>query len=578
MIPNKSNTTNGCDNTSSNCVIWQGPDLTCVDICNGDTISDVVAKLAEQLCECCGLTGEGGRARSASSIDIRTVNQLCLESDYGKANNIQTLLTNIIDKLCTCCASTQSATDTCSCSIPIPECLREKARNYLNTTDSISTMVLHDPNTNKGYAHFLAEQICVNGVAIVDVKRQMNSLDGRVLNLEGKINRKTTSTVPNVTLAIGGTGRPQKIESAVVATNNTLSKYATLIGSTGQINTAIAAAPELGARNRLSGPGTMSGSRNWITVPRNLAQSFQNLWLTMADTRNALESIKETVANPLCDDVKFDVKVTLQKDAVGAVTEMNFDFSDSVIPSQYNDCNNLTKVTVTDSSLNQISFKVNVAGQYQSSSSPYRLVNNKMGALDLASNYSVRVEFCATNGDNQCSEIQNITVHNETSCPTLTIGTVTNSTIPFTVSSLKYPANNGYTVTVELKSNSGSLIDSRSFTSFTSNLTGTFSNLQPETQYRINTLVTKDGIKETTNCPDQLQSTNAPLCNSSLYTAASPEWKTTLDNLTIGGNTLEIATYNDGATQTKWQAGFDDTNTPIVTQASTTGVTGWNHQ
>ena len=29
-------------------------DLTCVDICKGDTVSDVVARLAEKLCECCG--------------------------------------------------------------------------------------------------------------------------------------------------------------------------------------------------------------------------------------------------------------------------------------------------------------------------------------------------------------------------------------------------------------------------------------------------------------------------------------------------------------------------------------------
>ena len=39
MIPtNSSATTNGCDNISSNCVIWQGPDISCIDLCNGDTI------------------------------------------------------------------------------------------------------------------------------------------------------------------------------------------------------------------------------------------------------------------------------------------------------------------------------------------------------------------------------------------------------------------------------------------------------------------------------------------------------------------------------------------------------------
>ena len=49
MIPTNSNSPNNCDPISSNCVIWQGPDLTCVDVCQGDTISNVVAALCTQL-------------------------------------------------------------------------------------------------------------------------------------------------------------------------------------------------------------------------------------------------------------------------------------------------------------------------------------------------------------------------------------------------------------------------------------------------------------------------------------------------------------------------------------------------
>ena len=39
-----------CSPTSSNCVIWQGPDLACIKLCKGDTVSDVIAKLATELC------------------------------------------------------------------------------------------------------------------------------------------------------------------------------------------------------------------------------------------------------------------------------------------------------------------------------------------------------------------------------------------------------------------------------------------------------------------------------------------------------------------------------------------------
>ena len=51
MLPSNTNNTSPCTPVSSNCVIWQGPDIACIDLCNGDTVSDVVAKLATKLCE-----------------------------------------------------------------------------------------------------------------------------------------------------------------------------------------------------------------------------------------------------------------------------------------------------------------------------------------------------------------------------------------------------------------------------------------------------------------------------------------------------------------------------------------------
>ena len=43
-------TQEGCNPMSSNCVIWQGPDIPCIKLCKGDSISDITAKLAEELC------------------------------------------------------------------------------------------------------------------------------------------------------------------------------------------------------------------------------------------------------------------------------------------------------------------------------------------------------------------------------------------------------------------------------------------------------------------------------------------------------------------------------------------------
>jgi hypothetical protein len=40
-----------CTPLSSNCVVWQGPDISCLSLCSGDTITDVVYQLALKVCE-----------------------------------------------------------------------------------------------------------------------------------------------------------------------------------------------------------------------------------------------------------------------------------------------------------------------------------------------------------------------------------------------------------------------------------------------------------------------------------------------------------------------------------------------
>ena len=50
MLPLSTRNTKGCTPISSNCVVWQGPNLACINVCNGDNISTVVAKVAEFVC------------------------------------------------------------------------------------------------------------------------------------------------------------------------------------------------------------------------------------------------------------------------------------------------------------------------------------------------------------------------------------------------------------------------------------------------------------------------------------------------------------------------------------------------
>ena len=569
MIPNKSNTTNGCDNTSSNCVVWQGPDLTCVNVCNGDTISDILAKMCESIVSI---------TSTSTGVDISTINQLCLEETYGVANNVQALIQNIITEVCK--VHDHAGSDPCSCVIPLPTCLQYVEEGTGNT---ITQLPLYDSNTGVGYATVLANQICNNINAISQLQNTQVNHEARIVTLEQRPARERYVAPKVVPTFVGTPGRPVSLEKAVALTEEYVGELQRSTGAPSAISTALNVAPNYNDRDRLSGKGTMNAISQWNVSPSNMAQSFQNLWITMNDTRNAVQSIKETVASPLCKDVTLGVTGSVEKTNEGTFSKLMLDFTGSTIPTGYIPCDSRgTKLTITDSSLNTVVVYADVVNHLQNEGT-FGITQNLMGNLDLGSNFSIRVDFCVSNGDNQCQEIYNFTVDNEMACPNLTIGTITSDSADFGIASIAIPANKGHVISVNLRSTAGTLIDSRSFTAFGSSIAGTFSNLSAATSYQMLIEITRSGSTKPIQCAIQTFATTAPSCSTELMQSGSTRWFTsaTADTESVsGGNTLDIAAYNDGAgSLTKWTAGWNGKNQPIVMQdTSVTGIEGWSHQ
>ena len=74
-----------CINTSSNCVIWQGPDIECIALCKGDTITDVIYKMAVELCVI------------MDTFDLTNYDLQCITTDPG---DFKGLIQILIDKVC----------------------------------------------------------------------------------------------------------------------------------------------------------------------------------------------------------------------------------------------------------------------------------------------------------------------------------------------------------------------------------------------------------------------------------------------------------------------------------------------
>ena len=87
MKPNNFTDAN-CESKSSNCVVWDGPDIDCIKLCKGDSVTKVVYALATQLCTV------------MSQMDISNYDLKCLTSTNCAPLDFKGLMNLLIAKAC----------------------------------------------------------------------------------------------------------------------------------------------------------------------------------------------------------------------------------------------------------------------------------------------------------------------------------------------------------------------------------------------------------------------------------------------------------------------------------------------
>ena len=171
MLPTNSNTVNTCDPISSNCVVWQGPDLTCVDVCQGDTISDIIAALCTQILLLQAASNSG------STFNIADINQTNLVGDT--ATNLTELIQLMIDNIVinqgtgtNTGGGTSSAfgcTEVLKCVVTIPECFQ----TFMNTGGSLMDWIT-----------VVSNLLCTLDTTGGSTQAIVSSLQQKVTNLE----------------------------------------------------------------------------------------------------------------------------------------------------------------------------------------------------------------------------------------------------------------------------------------------------------------------------------------------------------------------------------------------------------
>jgi hypothetical protein len=78
----------GCSSVSSNCIIWSGPDLKCINLCKGDSITEVVYEMAMVLCNI------------MEELDVTDYDLSCLIGDKCPPNSLKEVIELLSKKIC----------------------------------------------------------------------------------------------------------------------------------------------------------------------------------------------------------------------------------------------------------------------------------------------------------------------------------------------------------------------------------------------------------------------------------------------------------------------------------------------
>lgn len=271
-----------CSPTSSNCVIWQGPDLACIKLCKGDTVSDVVAKLAAELCTI------------LDQLNVNNYDLTCFNSSACPPVDFQALIQFLINHICALegvTPNTNPSTSTC------PDCVVSIAPCFI--IGSQTTMQLTD------YVQMIGERVCDLITTIDGLQIQIDNIDNRVTVLENA--PRETFTLPSITVActlsptvLGGSAYPiDTVLNALV--NDPTNGYCSLIDATGlgaDLFSAVSSQCITSTTPTLSNPPVPFGTEylgTWVATPTTIADAITNLWIVVCDMYDFLSNIDTTI-------------------------------------------------------------------------------------------------------------------------------------------------------------------------------------------------------------------------------------------------------------------------------------------
>lgn len=331
MQPVSSNTKpdNKCLNpVTTKCVTWDGPEITCLDgtvICKGQVIENTIYLLASKLCQIYEAIGIEGINSCINNIQDGT------SVTVGSSSTLQQVFSAIITKVCslnarvetlenTDCPEIRAVVPVCMTSDPTLNAIIVGLQGWNSATSTLPIEV---------YATFLAQVICSILIDITSIQSKASQIEKEIASLWDTLNNCTNNcsllVQPTCTnnFTLNPNNEPVFVGDAYTYLETEFCQLQSAIGTTDDITDAVLKqCPNLNDQDRLSAGGVMSSIGGWINAPVTLADSINNMWLTVCDMRAAVQQVLDGCCFSLCSYLQLGYDVIW--DATGQIITISF--------------------------------------------------------------------------------------------------------------------------------------------------------------------------------------------------------------------------------------------------------------
>jgi hypothetical protein len=294
-----------CSPISSNCVVWQGPNIPCIKLCTGDTISDVIEKLATELCIV------------LDTLNVTNYDLSCFNLTACSPNDFQALIQFLIEQICA--LQTEVAILADPAISPIVNQTKSTGADTLVTVAPCFVIGTTTVMTVSEYAQAIGIRVCSLITQIANIENNITNLDIRVTALEGA--PVPTFTVPSFTLGCSidtlASGTSQFINVILESFINDVwcNYYYNVTGTSSDLSAAVNQICITDLDLQLTTGTSFSTNPLWIQSGSysTVADAINNLWIALCDVYNYSSTFSISVADTATIDLNNTANVITAK-------------------------------------------------------------------------------------------------------------------------------------------------------------------------------------------------------------------------------------------------------------------------